>query len=46
MPWEEELAALPAQAPLDALIRLFYQGIYVSEAELPADVLDGSAGWI
>ncbi len=40
MPWEEELAALPAQAPLDALIRLFYQGIYVSEAELPADVLD------
>src|SRR5580704_105575 len=36
---EQELVAPPAGTPLGVLIRLFYQGLYVSEEELPAGVL-------
>ena len=39
MAYSEEFAATPVRTPLDALIRLFHDCLYASEAELPADTL-------
>lgn len=39
-PFSDELAAAALQRPLDAIIRLFHECLYVGEAELPAELLD------
>src|ERR1035441_5942078 len=39
MPSAEKLAGMPIGTPLDALIRLFHEGLYATEDELPAEML-------